>query len=701
MMMKSWYWGLLLLLIPHLAFAQTDILGNPITSASTPLSINPSFTTLYAGEEENFSASGGSGQYTWETSQGRLSKTQGSYVMYSAPRCADGCETFVTVSDEYGNSQTAQIKIIPGKLPLLITPETVDSLPSGRMYPFKVTNAEGPISWTTTGGDITEQGIYIAPYTEGKYEIYATEIYSSRQAIAYVTVDNSIQISPKQVILPPEGKKQFQLSGANSNVQWTTTAGYIDADGNYKAPKAIGSYEVVVYFDTAGNHRTAYVEVADVPVITPANSSVCLGDEVTLSVDGGISPYHWSATENLCSIINNNSQRNPVTYRCSQSGEMSITVTDNIGQNTEAKINVCQPLKPAPANLYLIPGQTEKVGIIGGTPPYTWRADKGEIEEDKKSGEKVYSAPPILGEDVITITDATNVSVDIKVHIFMPLSVTPQELLLKPEQTETVLVVTGNPSYSATATKGVIQQTFKGNEFSYIASSEEGEDVITICDQVFTDNGKQRCQSVNVYVKRAMSLANLPKLVEINSQHDLTVIGGSGGYFGVATQGKIEINPNTGQGSYIAPDISIQDTITITDSSGNQEVRTIEVVGYMPPVISPTTISLAPGEPYIFEVNRGDPPYRWSFQGSVVNPIDERHVQITAPTQTGQYLLTVTDGKTGMSLANGKQSGKPATAMITVTQTLKLTPQSPIVYRGEFAKVRINKLVHCQGSIEG
>jgi len=711
-MKRSWFWLLsLLLIVPHLAVAQqTDIYGNSTTvSPSTPLSISPDFTTLYAGEQEIFTASGGSGQYTWEFSQGRLSKTEGSSVTYTAPLCA-GCDAFVTVFDDSGNSDRAEIKVLP-PIGLLITPGTVKLSPCAERE-FKVTNAEGPISWTTSSGNIIDKGIvdnaytaiYTVPETEGEYEVFATEIMNpARIGTAFITAFGSCigdelvgEITPENVILPPGGEHKFRLSaGDNGNIQWTTTGGYISEHGEYTAPEAIGDYEVKAYFDVAGNYRTAYVTVADVPVVTPKNSSVGINGETTLEVKGGVPPYQWTATDNSCSITRDSGKS--VTYRCSQSGEMTITVSDNIGQNSEAKIHVNLPLKPNPENLYVIPGQTEKVGVTGGLPPYTWKPDKGKIDDLflKKTDERVYSAPPVLGNDVITITDSNNASVEIKVRILLPLSVTPQELLIKPAETQTISVVSGTPPYNAKVTKGVIQPS-SGNQFSFTADSKEGKDIITICDQVIDDNGRQRCQFVKVFVQRNMNLANLPELVEINSQHKLTVIGGTGGYFGSAEQGNIDINPETGIGTYTAPDFTIQDTITINDNSDNPPVvRTIEVVGYMPPVISPNAIiSAEPGETLTFSVSRGEPPYEWNFEGSAVATIDEegRRVEITVPQKIGTYLLTVTDAKTNLSLTDGKLSGKPATAVINVYQPLKLTPETPTVYRGEYAKLRINKL---------
>jgi hypothetical protein len=712
-MKRSWFWLLsLLLIVPHLAVAQpltitqVDSFGNPTTSTrpplTLPLSISPDFLSeVDAGQTEVFEASGGSGEYTWQVARGSLSSTEGKIVMYTAPSCEESCQDFVTVSDaDSGDTEVAEIYIQPKEEsdnPLLITPEAVNLAPGG-VQDFQITNAEGPINWTTTDGNIVDKGTignakvasYTAPDIVGVYEVSATEIYNpSRVATATITVDDIAHITPENVVLPPGGQQQFRLSGVNDNIRWTTTGGYVE-DGDYTAPEELGSYEVNAYYDDADNYETAYIEVIDQPVITPKKSVVGIGGEATFEVTGGEPPYRWTATDNSCSIIEQNDDQSVVTYRCSQAGNVTtITVTDNFGQESQSKatIEVSSILTATRNNVYITQFQTETVGVTGGIPPYNWNTNNGGNLNDlfpKKLGEKIYSAPNVLGNDVITITDSANASVNINVYILEPLSVTPQVVYMKPDETTTeISVVGGMPPYKATASQGSINQS----DFSFTSGSEEDDITITICDQILEDDGGPRCEEVTVHVRRNdLKLVNLPEQVTIETEYPIQIAGGTGGYFVSPVLGKISnLDPETGVATYIAPNSIGEDTITITDKSGNTLEYTIEVVGYILPVIQPASIYLAPGETYTFSASRGVPPYVWSFNGGVHEDgfnEDNTLVKITAPQTTITYTLSVTDTRE-KQLVN---------ATINVFQPLKLTPDSPKVYKGEFAKVRINKL---------
>ena len=118
------------------------------------------------------------------------------------------------------------------------------------------------------------------------------------------------------------------------------------------------------------------------------------------------------------------------------------------------------------------------------------------------------------------------------------------------------------------------------------------------------------------------------------------------------------------------------DCIITMDSDKNV---TAKFTGYLPPVISPNEIYLSPGETQIFIVSHGKPPYQWSFEGGNFTEMDGDQIEITAPKRNDTYILSVTDAK-----------GNLAESTI-IVDTIILTPKSPIVYKGETAKVRIDK----------
>ncbi len=100
------------------------------------------------------------------------------------------------------------------------------------------------VSWTTTGGTITSDGVFTAPSSAGTCLITATSTAdSSKTATATITVLTSstvkVSISPSRVVLVPNEEQTFTATvtgSSNSNVTWITDYGTITQDGVFTAP---------------------------------------------------------------------------------------------------------------------------------------------------------------------------------------------------------------------------------------------------------------------------------------------------------------------------------------------------------------------------------------------------------------------------------------------------------------------------------
>lgn len=498
---------------------------------------------------------------------------------------------------------------------------------------------------------------------------------------------SKLSISPNLVKVEPGELVDFTAEGGSENYHWQVVKGSLSSSqGNsviYTAPQCAGGCQdfVTVSDSASGKSETAEILIDEPPPcdITP--------DKVTLAPSG----RETFIVTNVGGPVNWTTDGGDITERGTEAfytapdtvGTYSITATEIYAPYCQvtASIEVEKNCEITPQTVTLLPGGQQQFEIVGANcDGFNWTTTSGDIRETG-----MYTAPDISGSYEVIIVDSVGDRETASVEVISPLSVTPQDISLQPEQERYITVVTGNQPYSATAIKGDINLSRSDSDvFKFIASSEIGEDAIEICDNT------QQCKTIPVYVEKVLSLRGLPKQAQINEKFEITVTGGKGDYDYYADYGQIEINQHTGDGTYTAPDTDAMDIITINDSAGNTLERTIEVKGYVQPRISHSSgVELEIGDTKNFSVGGGKPPFLWTFTGGLVEYIDERKIKITAPDKVGEYTLYVTDAKNNDS----------EKVLVQVGISSELTPSSYTVYKGEMPKVRFDRyggVGHCQ-----
>ncbi len=216
-----------------------------------------------------------------------------------------------------GNHVTTSAPVTPS-ITVAISPSSI-TLDQGATTQFTATvngSTNSAVVWSiaegSTGGTISEQGLYTAGSNGGVFHVTATSAADSRiRATAQVSVNNmAINISPTLGDMEPGTNQQFTATvtgTVNHNVTWNiqegAAGGAITNDGLYTAPTSAGRFHVVAY--SAANTRysmTAAVTVANLSVVInphgvgvppggvrgfTASVSGCMDDRVTWAVQEG------------------------------------------------------------------------------------------------------------------------------------------------------------------------------------------------------------------------------------------------------------------------------------------------------------------------------------------------------------------------------------------------------------------------------
>ena len=177
----------------------------------------------------------------------------GAYAGYSAATTSDPTgqhNGYILAIDP--NSQLASIKVTPEAVTLKVGNQQLFTAKG-----FDPDGQEVAITpeWSTTGGSITQDGLYTAEQT-GDYSVLATVRGSSVTGEASVHVDPasqlaSIKVTPEAVTLKVGNQQSFTAKGFDPDGQevaitpeWSTTGGSITQDGLYTAEQT-GDYSVI------------------------------------------------------------------------------------------------------------------------------------------------------------------------------------------------------------------------------------------------------------------------------------------------------------------------------------------------------------------------------------------------------------------------------------------------------------------------
>ena len=635
--------------------------------------MTPAKVHLTAGAVQNFTVQNLVGsEAKWSASGGNITPAG----VYTAP-ASQGSYTITAIDYTSGGQATATV-IVGAKGPTLTPSEATVSV--GNSISFTASQGEEPYIWRVLGEGSLDSNTgntvrFTAESTAGEVGLVVSD-NQGRTSEAKIAVHGKCQVTPESVMVTSQGTQKFELSGCPVD-HWTATQGNIDANGFYTAPAGLGTYTITAH-STATDQASTTVTVANVPVITPAKAWLDRGGNVTLNVVGGVPPYSWVTTAGSVP-----SSGNSVKYAApSVSQEVTVTVTDNQGESSEAVVYVDQPLMASPEEIYIEREQTTTIQVTGGVPTFNWKATMGHITINTEIGENAYTAPNVMGEYTITITDRKEGNITtVPVHVTSALKVTPNTRYMNTNETETFRVLGGVPPYAAIVTgegdDGDIDPTSQDGIFKFTSSDVADNDVII----EFSDNIGQTVQ-VHAYVELAFSASPKELYVDKGGEVKFKAEGGTGSYTVEFQCGFVEINPNSGMGTYTAPNRYGECSLIVRDSSG-QESHITAFIERSIPTISPAIATMAPGETRTFMVNRGAPPYEWAFAGGVVKAMDSSNsvVQITAPQTGASYQLTVEDN-----------AGNVAAATINVEQPLLISPTSYSVYKGESVAVRFYQL---------
>lgn len=142
-----------------------------------------------------------------------------------------------------------------GEISISITPREATVNANGQVQFGASVGSAGnkTVLWSTTGGTVTDTGLFTAPEQASTCYVAATsQADGSKTAVATVTVITPVAVTPATIKVIPGGTQTFTAvvtATGGTNVTWSikegAVGGTITAAGVYTAPAANGTYRVV------------------------------------------------------------------------------------------------------------------------------------------------------------------------------------------------------------------------------------------------------------------------------------------------------------------------------------------------------------------------------------------------------------------------------------------------------------------------
>ncbi len=233
-----------------------------VSVPSVSLALAPDTATLFPGAAIRFQATvtgSPDARVDWSVAEGSKGGSIDASGLYTAPPVPGVFHVAGASVAVPSRTATATVRVVkPPGIFVSVTP-WLATLQPGAVLRFvaEVSGATDPrVLWSSDGGSIRGDGLYLAPSVEGTYHVTAQSIEDpQRVAVAAVEVIHGSAasgIEPAEAIVELGGFIAFQaqLPGtAGADIVWSIregpAGGSIDALGQYLAPDHEGSYHVV------------------------------------------------------------------------------------------------------------------------------------------------------------------------------------------------------------------------------------------------------------------------------------------------------------------------------------------------------------------------------------------------------------------------------------------------------------------------
>lgn len=259
-----------------------------VTISPPSVTITPSTTVQFAATVTGASDE----RVTWTSSGASVSDTG----LFTATSATGTYTVTATSVQDPSASATATVTVATTTgVTVVVSPQTLSVAPGGQaQFTATVTGTSNKqVTWTTSAGTISSDGILTAPSTTQTLTVTATSVASpTASAFSRVTVTNTtplVTITPLGASMGTNETQQFSATVSNASdqsVTWTATGGTIDSSGFFRAGHVSGTYKVTAT-SVADTNAKAVANITVRPIsvtVTPNGANLVAGSSQQFAV---------------------------------------------------------------------------------------------------------------------------------------------------------------------------------------------------------------------------------------------------------------------------------------------------------------------------------------------------------------------------------------------------------------------------------
>ncbi len=315
-------------------------------------------------------------------------------------------------------------------------------------------------------------------------------------------------------------------------------------------------------------------------------------------------------------------------------------------------------------------GQSEVLTVSGGYPPYRWSVEHGLLSST--SAKQIVYTPRLLGEDIVTVSDASGNVKQITINVSRSgIVISPSVAVMMAREQKTFYALGGdNANYQWQVPLGGNLSANQGQKIAFTAADNVGEYRLIVTDLT----SQETAQAFIHVIDEEINISPTTQIMRPNQSMTFKVSGGYGSYIWTshlgdfsATEGDIV--------TYTAPEIISHDTIEVRDRGGRTATANVEIIGSM--LITPATAFVSAGETVKFSIPRSAQGIKWQTTAGKVQELSDNKANYIAPQQSGRYSLIATNdaGQSVQAIIFVKSdqiSISPNTAVLGLEQTILL-----------------------------
>lgn len=625
-----------------------------------PVIINPISAAILQGTSRTFTASGGSGNYTFSLvgSFGSAAINATTGVLTTATAITQSLSFVVRVTDALGQTSDSNVTVDPalgvGLVPqtnTLIQSQTVTLTPSGGKPPYNFSLSNAPGALSAASGN---SSVYTAPSTidSAVPSSVTVNITDSLQRAIAVTFNLKppVAINSPGRSLRQNDQFTFVASGGNGAytyaIQGNANGCNIDANtGLFRTPTVVSSsFQVLVQArDGLGQVSLAQtVMVKNPPTLNPSRTLLSFNQTYSnFTPLGGEAPYTFSLLTggDFATITS----AGVVTSKAT-AGVMTFKVTDNLQQTVNGEVIVELPLSISPSTANVKKGDKLALNTSGGVPgsngyTYTVSGNHGSVNVIG-----LYSAPlDFVGTVTITVADSLGATASSQVYI--GLAISPLSPKIASRKNLTFSAVGGLAPFSfsvpANNTVGTINAS---TGFLTAKSNASGSTTVTV-----TDGWGQQSQTT-ITAAPALTLTAQKNKLKQGENITLTATGGDNQFtYSVSGPGSINSSGVFTAGNVPSGSPSVATTITVRDGLGQSAQTAVTI--YSSVVISPSSPKVIGAQVVNFTSSGGLSPYNYALTSGLGNLAGAKYTAPSSIASNSNTIITVTDalGQTATS----------------------------------------------------